>query len=244
LKQLNWKAALYAYPANGLFNIGINDYAATMRVILTRHYKTRSNEDDRIIGWGDSPPGSDWKADIEYVDARLQAHGLDFDEIYSSDLERSRQTAIIHAVRYGIDVVNSAAELNEINYGKLQEHKKSSVSRRYPQHKKNPDMVYPGGESFRQMQQRSVGFFLSLAAKNPRQTVLIVAHAGVIRGIVSHFLGLEYAANLKQKVGFRYIGDFLLEDGNCLRYDELGEASGFVRNAVIKLPFSRTCAAS
>ena len=154
-----------------------------MRVILTRHYKTISNEDDRILGWGDSPPGSEWKADIEYVDARFQAHGLEFDEIYSSDLERSRQTAIIHAVRYRIAVVNSAAELNEINYGKLQKHKKSWVARCYPQHKKNPDMVYPEGESFRQMQQRSVDFLLSLAARHPQQTVLIVAHAGVIRGL-------------------------------------------------------------
>jgi broad specificity phosphatase PhoE len=232
------------YLATGLFNLGINDYPAIMRFILTRHYKTRSNEDDRILGWGDSPPGSDWKADIEYVDARFQAHGLDFDEIYSSNLERSRQTAIIHAVRYGIAFVNSAAELNEINYGKLQKHKKSWVARRYPQHKKNPDMVYPEGESFRQMQQRSVEFLLSLAAKHPRQTVLIVAHAGVIRGLVSHFLGLELADNLKQKVSFRYIGDFLLEDGNCLRYDELGEASGFVHNAVIELPVTRICAVS
>jgi broad specificity phosphatase PhoE len=203
-----------------------------MRVILTRHYKTISNEDDRILGWGDSPPGSEWKADIDYVDARFQAHGLEFDEIYSSDLERSRQTAIIHAVRYRIAVVKSAAELNEINYGKLQKHKK------------DPDMVYPEGESFRQMQQRSVGFLLSLAARHPRQTVLIVAHAGVIRGIVSHFLDLEFADNLKQKVAFRYIGDFLLEDGNCLLYDELGEASGFVSNGVIELPFSRACVAS
>jgi broad specificity phosphatase PhoE len=215
-----------------------------MRVILTRHYKTISNEDDRILGWGDSPPGSEWKADIEYVDARFQAHGLEFDEIYSSDLERSRQTAIIHAVRYRIAVVNSAAELNEINYGKLQKHKKSWVARFYPQHKKNPDMVYPDGESFRQMQQRSVGFLLSLATRHPRQTVLIVAHAGVIRGIVSHFLDLEFADNLKQKVAFRYIGDFLLEDGNCLSYDELGEASGFASNGVIELPFSRACLAS
>jgi broad specificity phosphatase PhoE len=235
---------LCVYLATGLFNVGINDYPAIMRFILTRHYKTRSNEDDRILGWGDSPPGSDWKADIEYVDARLQAHGLDFDEIYSSNLERSRQTAIIHAVRYGIAFVNSAAELNEINYGKLQKHKKSWVTRRYPQHKKNPDMVYPEGESFRQMQQRSVEFLLSLDAKHPTQTVLIVAHAGVIRGLVSHFLGLELADNLKQKVSFRYIGDFLLEDGYCLRYDELGEASGFVHNAVIELPVTRVCAVS
>ena len=215
-----------------------------MRVILTRHYKTRTNEDGRILGWGDSPPGSDWKSDIEYVEAQLQANRLDFDAIYSSDLARTRQTAIIHAARFGIDSVDSKPELNEVNYGNLQNQKKSSIARRYPQHKKDPDMVYPGGESFRQMQQRSVGFLSSLSASHPHHTVLIVAHAGVIRGIVCHFLGLDYAGNLKQKISFRYIGDFMLEGERCLHYDEIGRVSGFARNGVIELPFSSSCVAS
>lgn len=209
-----------------------------MRLILTRHYKTRNNEEDRIIGWGDSPPGDDWKADIDYVDNRLREAGLHFDAVYSSDLERSRQTAIIHAVRFGIPLVNSRAELNEVNYGELLNQKKDSVAARYPQHKKNPDMVYPGGESFRQMQRRSVGFLHSLAQSRPRQNLLIVSHAGVIRGIVSHCLGLDFADNLKRRISFRYIGDLLFDGDNCIRYDELGNPSGFVDSGAIELPFT------
>ena len=208
-----------------------------MRLILTRHYRTRNNEDDRIIGWGDSPPGGDWKADINFVDDCLRLHGLEFDAIYSSDLQRSRQTAIIHAVRFGIPKVNSRAELNEINYGQLLNRKKDSVAKQYPQHKKNPDMVYPGGESFRQMQRRSVDFLSSLARSSPRQTVLIVAHAGVIRGLVSHYLGFDFADQLRQRISFRYIGEFLFEGEKCVRYDELGWVSGFVENGVIDLPY-------
>ena len=98
-------------------------------------------------------------------------------------------------------------------------------------------MVYRDGESFRQMQQRSVDFVCSMAISHPQQTVLIVSHAGVIRGIICHFLGLEYANYLKPNIPFRYIGDFQFEGADCLRYDELGKPSGFVGEGIIETPF-------
>ncbi len=214
-----------------------------MRIILLRHYKTQSNKEGRILGWGDSPPYPDWKKNVDFIDARLRESGVGLDAIYSSDLERSYQTAKVYAASFGIAEVISTPALKEINYGEVQTRKKSWVIDHYPQHKKNPDMVYRGGESFRQMQQRSVDFVSSMAISHPRQTVLIVSHAGVIRGIVSHFLGLEYSENLSQRVGFRYIGDFMLKDGDCQRYDELGEESGFVSNGVVELPVLRTSVA-
>ncbi len=64
----------------------------------------------------------------------------------------------------------------------------------------------------------------------------------MIRGLVSHFLGLNYADHLKHKISHRYIGDFLLEGNTCVRYDELGKLSGFVRDGVIQVPFE--CPAS
>lgn len=209
-----------------------------MRLILARHYKTRTNEDDRILGWGDSPPGSDWKADIDYIDDRLRDNGLRFDAVYSSELERSRQTAIIHAVRFGIPMVDSRAELNEVDYGQVVTQKKEAVAKKYPKHKLDPDMVYPGGESFRQMQQRSVTFLSSLAATRPGQTLLVVSHAGVIRGIVSHFLGLDYARHLKHRIAFRYIGDLHFEGALCTLYNELGMPSGFVDSGAVEIPYN------
>ena len=165
-----------------------------MRVILTRHYQTQSNAEGRILGWGNSPPYHDWKDNVDFIDTRLHENGINFDAIYSSDLERARKTAKIYAGHSAISDIIGIPELNEINYGKLQAKKKSWVSGHYPQHKKDPDLVYPDGESFRQMQQRSVQFLSSLAVAHPQHTVLIVSHAGVIRGIVSYFLGLEYAS--------------------------------------------------
>jgi broad specificity phosphatase PhoE len=215
-----------------------------MRAIIIRHYKTIINASEQILGWGDAPRDSGWRADVEFVGARLLEHGISFDAVYSSDLERSRQTAMFHARRLGIHIINDSAALNEVNYGKLYKKKKKWVAEHYPQHKKDPDLVYPGGESFRQMQRRSVNYLSSLATKHPQRTVLIVVHAGVIRGIVSHFLGLNYADNLKHTISHRYIGDFLFDGETCVRYDELGKLSGFVHDGVIEIPFSCPAAGS
>jgi len=209
-----------------------------MRAIITRHYKTIINASDQILGWGDSPRDKGWKADVEYVNSRLQEQGISFDAVYSSDLERSRQTAMFHARLLGIHLIHDTPALNEVNYGKLYKKKKKWVAEHYPRHKKDPDLVYPKGESFRQMQQRSVSYISSLAKTHPQQTVLVVVHAGVIRGLVSHFLGLNYADNLSHRISHRYIGDFLFDGETCVRYDELGKPSGFVREGVIETPFS------
>ena len=208
-----------------------------MRAIITRHYKTLINAAEEILGWGDSPRDSGWKADVDFVEARLKQHAIRFDAVYSSDLERARQTARFHARYLGIHIIHDTPALNEVNYGKLYKKKKKWVAEHYPKHKKDPDLVYPEGESFRQMQKRSVNFLISLAERNPQQTVLIVAHAGVIRGLVSHLLNLNYEDHLKHKISHRYIGDFLLEGDTCVRYDELGKPSGFVRDGVIQVPF-------
>ena len=218
-------------------NTGANGYAALMRVILIRHYKTQSNKEGRILGWGDSPPYPNWMKNINFIDAGLRENGVNLDAVYSSDLERSYQTAKVYAASFGIAEVIRVPALKEINYGEVQTRQKSWVIEHYPQHKKDPDMVYRGGESFRQMQQRSVDFVSSMSVSHPGQTFLVVSHAGVIRGIICHFLGLDYASCLKPGIPFRYIGDFQFEGTNCLRYDELGKPSGFVGDGIIETPF-------
>jgi broad specificity phosphatase PhoE len=209
-----------------------------MRAIVTRHYKTIINASEQILGWGDSPRDKGWRADVDFVSACLREKELNFDAVYSSDLERARQTAMFHARLLGIHVIQDTPALNEVNYGTLYKKNKKWVAEHYPLHKKDPDFVYPDGESFRQMQQRSVNYLSALAVTHPQKTVLIVVHAGVIRGLISHFLGLNYADNLKHKISHRYIGDFLFEGNACVRYDELGKLSGFVCEGAIKIPFS------
>ena len=145
-----------------------------MRVIVTRHYKTIINASEQILGWGDSPRASGWRADVDYVDRTLNDKDIRFDAVVSSALERSRQTAMFHAKRRGIHLIHDSAALNEVNYGKLYKKKKKWVAEHYPKHKTDPDFTYPGGESFRQMQKRSIDHMEFLSVQYPQKTLLMV----------------------------------------------------------------------
>jgi len=207
-----------------------------MRAIVVRHYKTLLNTSDRILGWGDAPRADGWRDDLDFVLDVLRDNAVSIDAIYCSDLERARQTAMCYARCYGIHLVRDSSALNEVNYGLLYRKSKKWVSANIAQHKKDPDFVYPGGESFSQMQKRSVAYIDSLTGLHSQQTILVVVHAGVIRGLVSHYMNLVYSANLKQKVSHRYIGDFRFENGAFTGYSELGKPSGFARDGLIATP--------
>ena len=134
--------------------------------------------------------------------------------------------------------------LNEINYGLFYKKSKKWVAKNIPQHKTDPDYVYPEGESFHQMQKRSVDYLLSQTEIFPEQTILVVVHAGIIRGFISHFLGLDYASHLKEKISHRYIGEFVFNGQSCVQYNELGKPSGFVKKGFIEIPQSCSDSAS
>jgi broad specificity phosphatase PhoE len=208
-----------------------------MRVTLVRHFKTVNNEARRIMGWGDAPRADDWEEDLLAVDAVLGNEGLRFDACYSSALGRARDTMRYFADRRGCGSTHEAPELNEVNYGDLFQRPKQWVADNYPEYKTDADFVFPGGESFRQMQRRSVDFLLSLQTAHAGDSLLLVAHAGVIRALVCYFLGLDLTSNLKRKVSHRYIGDFFIEQDMCVFYEELGKPSGFVKDAIIEIPY-------
>lgn len=116
-----------------------------MRAILLRHYKTLTNVNGQIMGWGNSPPAKDWEPDLRYVDQRLRGLGLEFDAVYTSRLERSMQTGQYFAQARDIDEIRDMAEFNEVNYGALYKKSKKWVEAHIPQYKTDPDFVFPGG---------------------------------------------------------------------------------------------------
>ena len=210
-----------------------------MRIVLLRHYKTVNNVERRIMGWGDAPPASDWEADLLQVDRTLRHLGFNFSAYCSSALHRARATALYYARRRGSSQLEAVPELNEVNYGELYQRPKQWVADNFREYKTDPDFVFPKGESFRQMQCRSVEFILSLQSRYRNETVMTVAHAGVIRGLICHFLGLDLGPNLKQKISHRYIGELIIDKDACVYYGELGRPSGFAKHGVIELPFKR-----
>jgi probable phosphoglycerate mutase len=204
-----------------------------MRLVLIRHYKTIFNSSGQIMGWGDSPRVDEWLDDVVFIEETLEQQEVIPDAVYSSALGRARRTGDYFAGKLGQECARHDQQLNEINYGKLTKKSKKWVAAHYPLHKRDPDFVYPEGESFRQMQKRCVRFVNRLASEHSAETLLCVVHAGVIRALLSHFLQLDFAAQLKRRVSHRYIGFLTIDDGICTDYRELGEPSDFVLKTVL-----------
>lgn len=114
--------------------------------------------------------------------------------VYSSPLERARETAKPLAERYGLHV-QTAAELNEIDFGEwtgceldvLQEdpHWMQFNSLRSCTRP-------PGGETMLEVQARVVTFLISLANTNPNpadRSLILISHGDVIKAAVMYVLG-------------------------------------------------------
>lgn len=204
-----------------------------MRAIVTRHYKTVVNLANEIMGWGDAPPAEDWEPDLAFVCEALSESRQKFHSVHTSTLSRSAKTGEYFAATLGIDQLDQHPELREVNYGTLYRRSKNWVEQHIPEYKTDPDFVFPEGESFRQMQERSARCMAGLAEKFDGKTLLVVAHAGVIRGLVSRYVGLNYRQNLRQRISHRYIGEFRFRHGKCSSYRELGEPSGFIESGTL-----------
>jgi len=200
----------------------------TVRLILVRHYKTAFNVSGHIIGWGDSEPVAESAEDLDFIAATLAAHAWQPDRVVSSALGRAQRSAKHFADRFGLEVALATPALNEINYGALQARPKQWVLEHYPQYKTDPDFVFPEGESFHQMQRRCSDFLQTLPGSGESANILCVAHAGVIRAAVSHFLGLDLAEQLRHRISHRYIGVLDFSADGSVAYDEWGTPSGFI----------------
>lgn len=198
-----------------------------MRLILVRHCKTACNVSGHIIGWGDSEPVKESEEDLRWIAQTLIVRQSRPHTVCSSALGRARRTAEYFADTFALGGVNAVPELNEINYGALQSKSKQWVREHYPQYKTDIDFKFPQGESFSQMQGRSVEFLQSLLDRREYDVALCVTHAGVIRAAVSHFLELDFTGQLRRRISHRYIGVLDFDGAGALTYAEWGPATGF-----------------
>lgn len=120
---------------------------------------------------------------------RLAGRGID--AIYASPLARARATAAPLAAALGLDV-HDAPAFTELDYGQwtglsLEEVAGDDRWRGYNNFRSGTRI--PGGELMTEVQARAVAELLRLGERHPDETVAIVSHGDVIRGIVCHLAG-------------------------------------------------------
>ena len=123
--------------------------------------------------------------------AELLADGPTIAAIYTSPLERARQTAAPIAAALGQKAVVDKGLL-ECDFGEWTGEKLSTLMKKpeWTTVQRSPSTFrFPGGESFTEMQHRMVSALDRLRAAHPGSTIVCVSHADPIKAAVANAVG-------------------------------------------------------
>ena len=162
------------------------------RLFLIRHGETEWNRQNKLQGHSDihlSPEG--FHQAITFAEHAPFKHA---DAIYSSDLVRAMDTAIILAERFNL-TIKMMPELREMNYGDWEGRYISELLAKYPKEFGRfftaPERCHPPhGETFLECQARVMIGIKEIIAKHEGQSVIVVSHGAAIRLILGAALDI------------------------------------------------------
>ena len=170
-------------------------------ILLARHGETDWNSERRWQGHADRPLNEVGREQARELAETLADRAIDV--VYSSDLLRAHETALIVGKRLGLPVSVDAG-LREVDVGDWSGRVHSEIEgldpdgyRRWREGGKG----WAGGESYEEMGERVVAAVLRLASRHPGETVLIVTHGGSIRACRATAARLDYAASRVSAIG-------------------------------------------
>ena len=157
-------------------------------LLAIRHGETAWNSEGRFQGHLNSALNEEGLAQAQALGQRLVLER--FDLLLSSDLGRALQTASAVAMCTGHAVVVEP-RLRERQMGIFQGLTAAEVEARFPDEyarfrSRDPDYAIPGGESMRQLQERSLACFSELVERHAWLTLVAVSHGGVIGMLYRH----------------------------------------------------------
>jgi broad specificity phosphatase PhoE len=167
-----------------------------MRLMLIRHGETDWNATLRYQGHANIPLNQQGREQAHKTGMRLARYGAA--ALYSSDILRAAETAEIIGSVNGL-TPRPMPNLREIDVGKWEGLTPEELYRRFPEHMAAFDRdpartVRLGGESYAQLQQRSLVALNDIHAAHPGdELVLAVSHGGTIRALLCHIIGLDLA---------------------------------------------------
>jgi broad specificity phosphatase PhoE len=173
----------------------------------------------RISGIGLSPKG---RAEAEAVAERLA--GEKIDAIYASPLDRTRETATILAARLALPVF-ARDDFIELDFGAwtgLTFDDVRTDKRWVPWQSCRSIATIPGGESWRQVQDRVVAALFDLRRSHPEGAVVVVTHGDVIRAALLFVLGMPLDLYNRIEVGTGSISTVRIDD-NHIRIATINE---------------------
>lgn len=164
---------------------------AVLRIYVARHGETAWNAEHRLQGQTDIPLNEKGRRQAQALHELLA--GVHLDAVYSSNLSRSHETALI--ATGGVEP-EQLRDLGERNFGKFQGKVSidPDVKPEWDRRGKDPDDALDGGESRTQFYERVQRAVKRILAAHPHGgTVLIVAHGGTNQEVLRSLLDLTDA---------------------------------------------------
>jgi alpha-ribazole phosphatase len=172
-----------------------------MHLFLIRHAQTKHSDDHRYQGTTDAPLNETGKLQAEEIAKRLNDKKIE--AIYSSDLQRSVQTADFIAKEHKLPI-NQDERLREISFGDWEGMSYNEIQAQFPDLLEQwiNDPAHhspPNGETLTQLASRVKSAIDEIKSKHTKenQTVLLVTHGGVIRTLLCMVLGVELNSHLQ-----------------------------------------------
>jgi probable phosphoglycerate mutase len=170
-------------------------------ILLARHGETDWNREQRWQGHADLPLNDAGREQAAALALALADEPLD--AVYSSDLQRARDTAAVVAAAHGLDVVE-LVELREIDVGEWSGLTTSELEARFPEglerHVSGGD-GWERGETHAAMSVRIVSAVSRIAESHPGGRVLCVSHGGTIRALLARADGVDLGEYRRSRRG-------------------------------------------
>lgn len=159
-------------------------------IYLLRHGAVATASPRRFLGRTDLPLTTEGRRQALVAAERLQT--IAWTRVLASPLQRAVQTAALVSGR-GEEAVERVAAFSELDLGAWEGCTVAEVQARFPggYEARGRDLAHfrpPGGESFEDVANRAYPALLTVAGQSPGP-LLIVAHAGVNRTLLSRLTG-------------------------------------------------------
>lgn len=207
-------------------------------LFLIRHGLT-DQTGKRLYGWTPGVHLSE-RGRSQADDLAGRMAGVRVTNVYSSPLERCRETAAPLASAAGLRV-QIRRDLGEVDYGEWTGRPLAQLSRTklWRSVQQSPSQVtFPAGESFLRVQERALRVVHQVAGEHPRGRVALVSHGDVIRLLISHLSGAHLDEFQRIVIDAGSVSVVALGRGigppRILRVNDTGSLEGFAGQRPIR----------
>lgn len=188
-------------------------------IYIVRHGQTDWNANQKIQGHSDNALNKTGEEQARSL-AQTFKH-INFDAVYSSDLIRAKKTAELILVEKKLALETSKL-LRERRMGKLEgKHfsEMDSINKIWAGLDKQQRLIftpYRGYESDGKIISRLITFLREIAVSRLKQTVLVVAHGGIMRVLLNHLIDKTFESGAVKNLAYIKLKsdgiDFFIEE--------------------------------